>query len=825
MATGVGVSGEQVQRAEHAIDSTDGTAGEAREREGSGGEMEVDDGAGGSGKRRRQRGWRIQSDDDDAERGARQIGGRLAMGSGGGDAVQRSGQRRCSAEEQGQDAKRVGSAGVAQCDRDRVEDMEWDEDESAGDSAEDTGESGDASSAEDNEGGQAEVLAAGAAEASGGRWSRTCRGAAMGSGSGAWGRGRMDAQGSRGVGAHSKVRDSLRSGRKRRAGCAGVDAAESKGAAVDESQIGGGATGISGGMVCGMVRSDAEGGSGEGLAGDSCGHTEAGEGTQAQCAAGSIAAGTTDMVPGGAGQAGAMHGGFVGALGGTGLHSQLEERSKQQDEEGEGGFLQLQTVSASVQDTTAFSRDREGRQVQTDRQAGGGSHAGDGAEQKGRGAGAARWSAAVDQAAEDQVEQVEGVHGLLYAVESDGEEEGLSVAEDGSVLGAEGRWQADAAEEGVEVSRAVQLQEDGEWDDEAHRTSGSNDGGDEEDWEKQGRAEVQVSRGAGAEDAVLAGGGQGGQAVRRWCAFVHEGDGGVPCRGQMVQSADVDEEGCSMRRSVECGGEDGLGWRCGRCGEYICSVCALELGGELRQVKRLRSRRGRLTVDEMIRDSLQAQTEAEGFMEELKQHGELIEEGGGPCGNDDGDGECLGCLHTEDERADEEDGADDRRQLMSDNENEQANEKNEVDGQGPLMLADGQGPSASSVRVVDDQTTDGRGGEEGNVMSDMATDERAVNTTSYLAAVMIGGRRRAAHRGGGSETPWEQQAMRARKVEGRESQKRGKDRIDSRKPQSQTRNRRKRGRGDQATNSGGNVIVDENESSQTRFLKFRKGIG
>ena len=110
-------------------------------------------------------------------------------------------------------------------------------------------------------------------------------------------------------------------------------------------------------------------------------------------------------------------------------------------------------------------------------------------------------------------------------------------------------------------------------------------------------------------------------------------------------------------------------------------------------------------------------------------------------------------------------------------------------------------------------------------MSDMATDERAVNTTSYLAAVMIGGRRRAAHRGGGSETPWEQQAMRARKVEGRESQKRGKDRIDSRKPQSQTRNRRKRGRGDQATNSGGNVIVDENESSQTRFLKFRKGIG
>ena len=48
-----------------------------------------------------------------------------------------------------------------------------------------------------------------------------------------------------------------------------------------------------------------------------------------------------------------------------------------------------------------------------------------------------------------------------------------------------------------------------------------------------------------------------------------------------------------------------------------------------------------------------------------------------------------------------------------------------------------------------------------------------------------------------------------RKVEGRESQKRGKKEL----------------RGDQATNSGGNVIVDENESSQTRFLKFRKGIG
>ena len=59
----------------------------------------------------------------------------------------------------------------------------------------------------------------------------------------------------------------------------------------------------------------------------------------------------------------------------------------------------------------------------------------------------------------------------------------------------------------------------------------------------------------------------------------------------------------------------------------------------------------------MIRDSLQAQTEVEGFMEELKQHGEQSEEGGGPCGNDDGDDECLGCLHIEDERAGEEDGS------------------------------------------------------------------------------------------------------------------------------------------------------------------------
>ena len=45
-------------------------------------------------------------------------------------------------------------------------------------------------------------------------------------------------------------------------------------------------------------------------------------------------------------------------------------------------------------------------------------------------------------------------------------------------------------------------------------------------------------------------------------------------------------------------------------------------------------------------------------MEALKQHGEQSEEGGGPCGNDDGDDECLGCLHKGDERADEEDGAD-----------------------------------------------------------------------------------------------------------------------------------------------------------------------
>ena len=141
----------------------------------------------------------------------------------------------------------------------------------------------------------------------------------------------------------------------------------------------------------------------------------------------------------------------------------------------------------------------------------------------------------------------------------------------------------------------------------------------------------------------------------------------------------------------------------------------------------------------------------------------------------------FGSLHKEDERADEEDGADDRRQLMSDNENGQANEKNDVDGQGPLVLTDGQRPLTSSVRVVDDQTTDGRGGEEGNLMSGMATDERAVNTTSYLAAVMIGGRRRAAHRGGGSETPRDRSAgdasKIARKVEGRESQKRGKKEL------------------------------------------------
>ena len=150
---------------------------------------------------------------------------------------------------------------------------------------------------------------------------------------------------------------------------------------------------------------------------------------------------------------------------------------------------------------------------------------------------------------------------------------------------------------------------------------------------------------------------------------------------------------------------------------------------------------------------------------------------------------------------------------MSDNENEQANEKNEVDGQRPLVLADGQEPSASSALVVDDQTTDGRGGEgEGNVMTGMSAEERAVDGTSYLAAVMIGGRRRAAHRGGGSATLRDRSAgdasKIARKVEGRESQKRGKKEL----------------RGDQATNSGGNVIVDENESSQTRFLKFRKGV-
>ena len=78
---------------------------------------------------------------------------------------------------------------------------------------------------------------------------------------------------------------------------------------------------------------------------------------------------------------------------------------------------------------------------------------------------------------------------------------------------------------------------------------------------------------------------EGEQAVRKWGAFVHEGE----CH--------VEDRWCSLRmwmrrmqhvqRSVVCGGEDGLaGGAVG--GEWICGVCALELGGELRQVAGLR---------------------------------------------------------------------------------------------------------------------------------------------------------------------------------------------------------------------------------------------
>ena len=74
--------------------------------------------------------------------------------------------------------------------------------------------------------------------------------------------------------------------------------------------------------------------------------------------------------------------------------------------------------------------------------------------------------------------------------------------------------------------------------------------------------------------------------------------------------------------------------------------------------KEIEEQEGGVTVDGMIRDSLQTQTEVEGFMEELEQHGEQSEGGGGPCGNGDGDDECLGCLHIGDEQADEENGAD-----------------------------------------------------------------------------------------------------------------------------------------------------------------------
>jgi hypothetical protein len=56
----------------------------------------------------------------------------------------------------------------------------------------------------------------------------------------------------------------------------------------------------------------------------------------------------------------------------------------------------------------------------------------------------------------------------------------------------------------------------------------------------------------------------------------------------------------------------------------------------------------------------------------------------------------------------------------------------------------------------------GRGEEgEGKVLN-ISTEERAMDGTSHLATIMIGGRRRAAHRGGGSESPRDQ-AMRARK--------------------------------------------------------------
>ena len=65
------------------------------------------------------------------------------------------------------------------------------------------------------------------------------------------------------------------------------------------------------------------------------------------------------------------------------------------------------------------------------------------------------------------------------------------------------------------VSVGVLLQEDFRWDYGAHRADGSYAACDAEDWKEQGRSDVQISRGTGAEGTALALAGEGEQTARK----------------------------------------------------------------------------------------------------------------------------------------------------------------------------------------------------------------------------------------------------------------------------------------------------------------------
>ena len=200
--------------------------------------------------------------------------------------------------------------------------------------------------------------------------------------------------------------------------------------------------------------------------------------------------------------------------------------------------------------------------MQGDRQAGRSSAAGGRDVRAGMGVRAARWTVTMDEADAEDCE-VEGESGLLQAVECEGEETGHAVAENDGVLGEAQGSEADGNWQEAQVPGCLQVSQEGGREDGAYRTDRSNDGSDEEDRVEQGAAEVQVSAGAGEDDAEVA----TRWSVRRvGISFDELMQAALQAEWQVFEDACADE-GVDVEAAHDavgcCWGHSG--WGCGGC--------------------------------------------------------------------------------------------------------------------------------------------------------------------------------------------------------------------------------------------------------------------